>query len=177
MRATRPIALAGVVLLVLCFFNGSFVQAQPAAVRGVFGTGGGTVQDVNHRLSGTFGQPLVGKTTGPSNESQGGFWYTIEQVVEGTELPMLPMVYSLDQNYPNPFNSATTIAYGLPEASAVELAIYDVQGRLAAKPKRERQAAGYYEVRLEATDLPPGIYFCRLTAGDFVATRKMVLVK
>jgi hypothetical protein len=161
----------------LCFFSGSLVQAQPAAVRGVFGTGGGTVQDATYRLSGTFGQPLVGKTGGPSNESQGGFWYTIEQVVGGTESPMLPTVYSLDQNYPNPFQIATTIHYGLPNASLVELAIYDVQGRLAAKPAQATQPAGYYHVQLEADDLSPGIYFYRLTAGDFVATRKMVLVK
>jgi hypothetical protein len=170
-------AIIGVLCMVFCSLTGSDAKAQAASVRGVFGTGGGTVQDANHRLSGTFGQPLAGKTTGPSNESQGGFWYTIEQVVEVTDSPTLPTVYSLDQNHPNPFGTTTTITYGLPTASVVDLAVYDVQGRLAAKPTSEHQTAGYYELELRAERLAPGIYFYRLTAGNFVATRKMVLVK
>ena len=177
MREKRAATVVLVGILLLCSLECSLVRAQPAAVRGVFGTGGGTVEDATHRLSGTFGQPLVGKTAGVSNESRGGFWYTIEQVVGGTESPSLPTVYSLDQNYPNPFSRETTITYGLPEACTVDIAVYDVQGRLAAKPGHEHEAAGYYQVKLTAEDLSPGIYFYRLTAGDFVATRKMVLVK
>ena len=177
MRDKRIIAAVGLALLMLSSLESSQLWAQPAAVRGVFGTGGGTVQDATHRLSGTFGQPMAGKTGGPANESWGGFWYTIEQAVEGTESPTLPTVYSLDQNYPNPFQTETTISYGLPEPCMVEITIHDVQGRLVVRPEQEHQAAGCYQLTVHAQELSPGIYFYRLTAEGFVATRKMVLVK
>jgi hypothetical protein len=85
--------------------------------------------------------------------------------------------FRLAQNYPNPFNPTTTIAYQLPVGSQVSLKIYDVLGREVATLVNTRQSAGYYTFTLNASNLATGIYFYRLQAGNFVSTKKMMLVK
>jgi len=89
----------------------------------------------------------------------------------------LPRAFALAQNHPNPFNPATTIEYALPEDARVRLEVYDVTGRRVARLLDERQAAGFKSLRWDAGDLPSGIYFYRIEAGDFRETRRMVLVK
>jgi hypothetical protein len=85
--------------------------------------------------------------------------------------------YALAQNYPNPFNPMTTIQYSLANTGNVSLKIYDVLGREVATLVNGRQAAGEYTVQFNAANLASGIYFYRLQAGDFVQTKKMMLVK
>ncbi len=95
----------------------------------------------------------------------------------------LPERFELFPNFPNPFNPATTIRYGLPEASVVELVVYDLLGRQVALLKgRQEQTAGYHTVIWDGRDaggkqVASGIYFVRMQAGRFVQTQKMVLVK
>jgi hypothetical protein len=103
--------------------------------------------------------------------------------IASTELDV-PEKYSLEQNYPNPFNPKTTIQYTVGGVrgqgigvSGVSLVVYDVLGREVAVLVNERKAPGTYEVRFDASSLSSGVYFYRLTAGDFVQTRKMVLAK
>ncbi|MCS7013210.1 MAG: T9SS type A sorting domain-containing protein [Chloroherpetonaceae bacterium] len=88
-----------------------------------------------------------------------------------------PMKFELFQNYPNPFNPTTMIGYSLPVASEVSLKVYDMLGREVATLVSGRQAAGEYQVSFTATGLSSGIYFYRLQAGNFVETKKMMLVK
>jgi hypothetical protein len=85
--------------------------------------------------------------------------------------------YTLAQNYPNPFNPMTTIQYSLANTGNVSLKIYDILGREVATLVNGRQAAGEYTVQFNAANLASGIYFYRLQAGDFVQTKKMMLVK
>jgi hypothetical protein len=89
----------------------------------------------------------------------------------------LPKSFTLEQNYPNPFNPTTLISYQLPVASDVKLDIYDVLGRNVMSLVNGRQEAGSYTFTLNASNLATGIYFYRLQAGNFVSTKKMMLVK
>ncbi|HEY9167517.1 MAG TPA: T9SS type A sorting domain-containing protein [Candidatus Kryptonia bacterium] len=88
-----------------------------------------------------------------------------------------PVVFSLSQNYPNPFNPATVISYQLPVVSRVTLKVFDIRGREIATLVDGRESAGYHEVKFDGSRLPSGVYFVRLTAGSFSATRKIMLMK
>ncbi len=95
---------------------------------------------------------------------------------------LLPDVYALHQNYPNPFNPITTLRYDLPENSIVRITIYNVQGREIKVLVNQYQEAGYKSVRWNATNnygkpISAGMYFYKIRAGEFVQTRKMVLLK
>jgi len=89
----------------------------------------------------------------------------------------IPDEYSLHQNYPNPFNPRTTIRYALPEDTRVKLVIYNIAGQKIKTLVNEEKEAGYHESIWNGDDVAGGIYFCRLQAGDYVQTRKMVLLK
>jgi hypothetical protein len=89
----------------------------------------------------------------------------------------LPQNYLLSQNYPNPFNASTTITYELPSPAAVTLCVYNLLGKQVALLTREKQPAGRHQVTWQAADMPSGIYFYKLQAGDFAEKKKMVLLK
>jgi hypothetical protein len=88
-----------------------------------------------------------------------------------------PYKFDLEQNYPNPFNPSTVVIYQLPAATDVKLAVYDLLGREVAVLVNEKKDAGRYEVRFTAGGLASGVYFYRLSAGQFVKTNKFVLLK
>jgi len=85
--------------------------------------------------------------------------------------------FSLEQNYPNPFNPSTMITYSLAEEVKVNLKIYDVMGREVAQLINETQNAGTHNYNFDASSLSSGIYFYKLSAGDFVSVKKMTLLK
>lgn len=89
----------------------------------------------------------------------------------------LPTKFALMQNYPNPFNPTTTIAYELPTRAKVLLKVYDMLGREVATLVNGEQTAGRYAQPFNANALSSGVYFYRLQAGNFVETKKMMLVK
>jgi photosystem II stability/assembly factor-like uncharacterized protein len=88
-----------------------------------------------------------------------------------------PRSFSLAQNNPNPFNPSTTFSFSVPHASEVQLNIYDILGREIAEAVNKRFEAGSYEINFDASALPSGTYFYRLTAGDLTQTKKMTLIK
>jgi hypothetical protein len=85
--------------------------------------------------------------------------------------------FKIDAPSPNPFNASTTIKYALPEVSMVNLAIYDVTGRLVAQLVNGMTAVGTHNVTFDGSSLPSGLYIYRLTAGQNSAAGKMVLLK
>jgi hypothetical protein len=89
----------------------------------------------------------------------------------------LPENFSISQNYPNPFNPETKIRYSVPQSSNVILKVFDVLGSEIETLVNEEKGVGTYEVNWSAENLTSGIYFYRLQAGDFVETKKMVLMK
>jgi len=89
----------------------------------------------------------------------------------------IPTVFSLQQNYPNPFNPGTKINYSIPKESFVSLKVYDILGKEVVALINEEQPLGSYEVDFDASNLSAGVYFYKLQAGDFVQTRKMLLIK
>jgi hypothetical protein len=89
----------------------------------------------------------------------------------------MPTAFALRQNYPNPFNPATKIEYAVSARQWVSLKVYDVLGKEVATLIDERKPAGFYRVEFEARDLPSGVYFYKMTAGEFAAVRKLVLLR
>ena len=83
----------------------------------------------------------------------------------------------LYQNYPNPFNPSTDIGFVIADFGLVRLVVYDLLGREVEVLVSEKKAPGTYEVKFNGTGLASGMYLYRLTAGQFVQTRKMIVVK
>jgi len=89
----------------------------------------------------------------------------------------VPSTFSLAQNYPNPLNPTTTIRYALPERSRVTLSVYNALGQLVTALVDGEEQAGSHEVKFDGTGIASGVYFYRLTAGSFVRTLKMSIVR
>ncbi len=89
----------------------------------------------------------------------------------------IPNEFKLDQNYPNPFNPSTKIRYGLPKESNVVLTVHNILGEEVARLVDGYQNAGYYEANFAATNLSSGIYVYRISAGNYIQIKKMLLMK
>jgi hypothetical protein len=85
--------------------------------------------------------------------------------------------FSLSQNYPNPFNPVSKIKYSLPHSSIVKLKVFDILGNEISTLVNTEQPAGNYEVEFNGSELASGIYFYRLSTGEFTSVRKMLLLK
>jgi hypothetical protein len=112
------------------------------------------------------------------NQNDGAPVYVLNFVTDVDEPPPgLPQTAGLSQNYPNPFNPVTNIGYKVATRDRVSLKVYDLLGREIASLVNEVKSPGSYDVTWEATGISSGVYLYRLTAGDFVETRKLVLVR
>ncbi|MFH1197180.1 MAG: T9SS type A sorting domain-containing protein [bacterium] len=107
---------------------------------------------------------------------------SVTEVIGTTD--QLPTEFSLSQNYPNPFNPTTTIKYSIPFVKTpymaslqVNLKVFDLLGNEVAVLVNEYKSPGEYEIEFDASQLPSGVYFYKLTAGDFSQSRKMILMK
>ena len=89
----------------------------------------------------------------------------------------LPENYYLAQNYPNPFNPNTIISFAVPAQEFVSLKVFDVLGRQVEVLINENKEPGYYEVNFDASSLPSGTYLYEIRAGNFIDTKKMILLK
>jgi hypothetical protein len=111
-----------------------------------------------------------------------GLWYGVNPnkfplSTDIPEEPAVPMGFSLEQNYPNPFNPSTVIRFQLPVVGDVQVAVYDVLGRKVATLVNGTMSAGSHQITFEAGSLSSGVYVVRMQAGDFIDSRKIVLVK
>ena len=97
----------------------------------------------------------------------------------GVERPEgeLPTAFSLEQNYPNPFNPSTMIRFALPEQSSVTLTVFNTLGQQVATLVEGEMEAGYHNVDFDASHLASGVYLYRLSAGDYIQTRRLVVLR
>jgi hypothetical protein len=89
----------------------------------------------------------------------------------------IPTEFSMSQNYPNPFNPTTRIKFGLPQRAMTKITVYDVLGREVQTLIDRELETGYYEINVDINDFPSGVYFYRIQSGNFVQTKKMILMK
>ncbi len=97
--------------------------------------------------------------------------------VEDNKQEVIPTSYSLEQNYPNPFNPTTVIDFALPKATNVTLFVYNILGEKVTELINGKIVAGHHTVNFNATNLASGIYIYRLSADNYIATKKMMLLK
>lgn len=103
--------------------------------------------------------------------------FKLTNVTGVDEITNLPYEFSLKQNYPNPFNPSTVIKYSIAKTSFVNLTVFNVLGEEVKKLIDMEESAGTYQINFNASSLPSGIYFYRIMAGNFVETKKMILLK
>ncbi len=125
---------------------------------------------------------LVGTPNGIVNGVASGAAYVYENsstsVKAWDRFSQLPSEILLGQNYPNPFNPSTQISFALPAAQKVTLKVFDLTGKeVATLLRNEHKAPGMHAITFEAQHLPSGIYLYRLQAGEFVETKRMVLIR
>jgi regulation of enolase protein 1 (concanavalin A-like superfamily) len=118
-----------------------------------------------------------GGSSPPGFVSSVDYFHVIQLPTDVVPTLGLPAAFALEQNYPNPFNPATTIRYQISQTSDVHIIVYDILGREVMRLVNERKAAGTYTAEFKAQTLSSGVYIYQMRAGDFVSTRKMLLIK
>jgi len=137
-------------------------------------------------LRGSFGQSTIGKTSSANYIAYIGFWHPYP-AGPGIEEDLflrwsIPIVFSLSQNYPNPVTRSTTIKYGMPQETEVDIRVFNSAGQQVRTLISESQEPGYYKVKwdlrgVSGEHLPNGVYFYRIRAGSFISARKMVILR
>ena len=107
----------------------------------------------------------------------GKVWYTSLLVNIAQTQNELPQKYNLYQNYPNPFNPVTKIKFDIPAESNVGITIYNILGKVISIVVNERLGQGSYEVNWDASNYPSGVYYYKLSAGNYNETKKMIILK
>jgi hypothetical protein len=127
-------------------------------------------------LSGELNQGLTPVSQWPGQDSC--YHITTAGLTAVADVPdEIPSRFALAQNYPNPFNPTTTIGFDLPARTNVSLRVYDMLGREVARLVDGVQEAGRHETQFNAAAMPSGVYFYRLTAGEFSQARKLLLLR
>ena len=143
----------------------------------VIASGGRDVSGESYQMFQTVGQPVIGVTEGTSYTIEAGFWYMPGWIPTGVAADELPLRTYFGQNFPNPFNPTTIIGYALAAPVHVTIRVYDVSGREVMTLVDTDMEPGRYEETLDAVGLAGGVYFARMTAGDYTETKKLVLLK
>jgi hypothetical protein len=152
-----------------------------------FGIGGSdneTAFGLNHleNIDGTNPTATLNTQFGSINPGKYNRWdFTNKKPIISTGvsdiLAGIPKTFSLDQNFPNPFNPSTVVRYAIPQDAVVTLKVFNIIGQQVATLVNQKQVAGNYSVTFDAAKLSSGVYFYQINAGQFVSTKKMLLLK
>lgn len=156
------------------------VRTDSAGVLKWSATYGGTASDVAHSLDRTSdgGYIITGHTLSRGAGVHDVWLLRLGAEVTGVaDLPSAGRGFALHQNYPNPFNPSTTINYQLPTINHVTLKVFDVLGREVATLVDDVKNAGQHSVKFHAGNLSSGVYYYRLTSGNFAAAKKLLLIR
>jgi hypothetical protein len=148
-------------------------DAYPVTVSWNVTKGASSYQIADGNGGKTFRPKTMAATGSMELRGSGMSKFSIQVMANGE----LPKRYALDQNYPNPFNPSTTIKYDLPKDSKVSLKVFDILGREVSTLVNGEEKAGFKSVEWNGTGFATGVYFFRLQAGDFTATKKLLLLK
>ena len=149
--------------------------------RSVFGQGGNSVRCGPYMLNYSVGQSITGSAVNGQYQWSAGYWGFIDAVTSAPDHePLAPV--RLYQNYPNPFNPATIISYSIGQEGRLLLQIFDVRGGLVRTLVNENQKPGRYNAVWDGCNdtgrnVSSGIYFCRISTGSVVQTKKLVLMR
>ena len=147
------------------------------------------VADVNEITFSTVEKgsfPLLGNEGVSSYPQLGSSHFTINiiynELIINEQENLIPIQYALHQNYPNPFNPITTISYDIPKHSYVSIIIYDMMGREITRLVEQNQSSGFKSVLWNATDkygkkVSAGLYLYKIQTGEYIDTKKMILLK
>jgi hypothetical protein len=180
MNAVNRFALP---LCLLALLPGAVGYSQNVNVNWYSFNGGFAVTSgPNTVVESSVGQVAIGSAHQSNNFLESGFLANpllrglLVNVGENKEFPFS---CSLSQNYPNPFNPTTKIGFGVwgLGSTEVRLCVYDLLGREVAVMVDEKKDAGFYEVKLDGSNLASGVYFYRLQVGDFVSTKKLLILR
>jgi ligand-binding sensor domain-containing protein len=142
---------------------------------------GATWKDVSDGLPNTEVRSLAVSATNlfAGTNGRSVFKRPLSEIISGVDIPIgsIPGRFQLDQNYPNPFNPSTTVRYALPTKAYVNLSVFNTLGQQVATLVNENQEVGYHDVRFDGSGLASGVYFYRLRAGEYVATKRLLLLR
>ena len=120
---------------------------------------------------------VMNTDTSINEEEKVMYTYNAETVLGIEDDPGTGLGFRLFQNYPNPFNNTTVIRYSVPELSFVKVKIFDIIGNEVSVPVCEEKSPGMYELTWTAANLPSGVYLCKIDAGPYSDSQKMILIK
>ncbi|NUN08951.1 MAG: choice-of-anchor A family protein [Ignavibacteriaceae bacterium] len=157
-------------------------------VRKMFGSGQINLSPFTGSISGDTTFTNFATVVGANQNNMPGFFNAVPGMSMVASSPssvtsvksgasVTPVEYKLDQNYPNPFNPSTVVRFSLPAEGYVKISVYNITGELVSTLSDGYMESGIHEVRFDASSLPSGIYICRMNAGEFSFTRKMILQK
>ena len=135
------------------------------------------VEGVNLNVSDLIDEKLLNETIRDGGELIISDSKVNKIIINGNYTNEFPVSFNLEQNYPNPFNPNTTIRFSIPKEVDVNLSVFNILGEKVRELKNEMMKPGYYEVEFDASSLASGIYLYRINAGEYLETKKMILLK
>ena len=170
-----PLILAGLIYLALPLSSGA-TQLREYVVS----AGGGRMTSAGHAIECTVGETAIGGICGSAHALYAGLWHPLGWYCSSSsveDFESVPSRFALESLTPSPFSQSGSIRFAAARPARISIAVYDITGRMVEKLVDAELPAGWHTVDLRGEDLRSGLYFCRMTAPGFSATRKLVLTK